>query len=731
MDSSEEKLISAYKRKYIKKYSHQIVALGLLVLVFSMPSIIDYASKPAIPKIGEIARQDVIATISFDVLKPDSLWRAESLVVVRSVPVVLKYNPKIEDSVLSAFDSVWSLVVAIVDSEGIDFSKKSRLIAKIFPNLDEQQRERLILLRGIKDFGKVVKAALRIAYSDGFVSSNPLPGEKRPPELFSIKTGRHESVYSRSLVANDSTIMSEIEDYVRRQYTNSPEKVELACAIAKRFLVPNLVPDIEETNKKREKALSKISRKLLTVEKGEKVIGKYERVDEEKYLKLLWYYRTLERRSLAGGVMARLGAVLGTFLLVSVIVLMLGVFLAWKYPDYWNNEKFVWVLTGVFAVVGVISVVLRQVGLSMYAYPVLMVPVVFAFLGEDWMAFASSVGLISLVAVGLRGDIVFTLSYLLASGVLCFRARTIQFRALLYRPIIWATLSGILAVVVLNFVLFGVRDYGWLFKSAAEFGVSSVLAPFLGLLLLPVAEKISGYTSLFTLMDLADLNSALLKKLSVEAPGTYNHSVLVGNAAAAAAEAIGANSILARVGGYYHDIGKLVNPQYFEENQLGRNPHQNLSPFESYRIIVSHTTEGVEIGKLHKLPPRVLDIIQQHHGTSVVEYFYLKAKSINPTVTPDEFRYPGPKPQFKEAAIVMICDVVEAALRSRKDLLPNDLSQIKSFARRLVLDKIEDGQFDEVNLSMADINKILDTIAPIYRGVYHSRGVHEVVGEEI
>ncbi|RLF03916.1 MAG: hypothetical protein DRJ64_07685, partial [Thermoprotei archaeon] len=196
-----------------------------------------------------------------------------------------------------------------------------------------------------------------------------------------------------------------------------------------------------------------------------------------------------------------------------------------------------------------------------------------------------------------------------------------------------------------------------------------------------------------------------------------------------AAEAIGANPALAKAGGYYHDIGKLVNPQYFEENQTGHNPHRNLSPFESYRIIVSHTAEGVEIGKLHKLPKKILDIIQQHHGTSVVEYFYLKAKSLNPTVTKNEFRYPGPKPQFVEAAIIMICDVVEAALRSRRDSLPESAGEIKSFAWKLILDKIEDGQFDEAPISVSDIKKVIDVIVPIYKGVYHSRGVHEKVEE--
>lgn len=701
--------------------------MSVVVVVFSLPSIINYARRPAIPAVGEVARQDVIATISFDVYKPDSIWRPESLSVIRSVPVVLKYDRTVGDSMISVFDSVWNVVVSVMDSERLDFNDKVKFVREIFPKLTRQQQEQLVLMKGIKDFGGVIKSALRIAYSEGFVSSNPIPGEEEP-ELYSIKNGDKENVYSHSLVANDSTIVMEIDKYLERQYKNSPQKIELAEAIVKRFLVPNLIPDIEETRKERLKALSKISNKYFSVKKGEKIVSKYERVDDKTYLKLLWYYKTLEKKSTPTNIFIRIGAIVGSFLLILLVTIMFATFIIWKYPAYWEDSKFMLIVGGLLILVGVLSHILKYFGFSAFAFPVLMVPIVVSSISDDWLGFISAAVCVMLVTIGFRGDVVFVISYLLASAVLSFRAKSVQFKNLFYRPITYSTVIGILTVVILNLALFGIVDIN-LVKFAAEFGVASVVSPFLGVLLLPLAEKISGSATIFTLMDLTDLNTVLLKKLAVEAPGTYNHSVLVGNAAAAAAEAIGANPALAKAGGYYHDIGKLVNPQYFEENQTGHNPHRNLSPFESYRIIVSHTAEGVEIGKLHKLPKKILDIIQQHHGTSVVEYFYLKAKSLNPTVTKNEFRYPGPKPQFVEAAIIMICDVVEAALRSRRDSLPESVDEIKSFAWKLILDKIEDGQFDEAPISVADIKKVIDVIVPIYKGVYHSRGVHERVEE--
>ncbi|MCD6530983.1 HDIG domain-containing protein [bacterium] len=699
----------------------------MVVVVFSLPSIINYARKPAIPAVGEVARQDIIAAIPFDVYKPDSIWRPESLSVIRSVPVVLKYDRSIGDSMISVFDSVWTVIVSALDSQKLSFDDRVRFVGKFFPQLSRQQQEQLVLMKGVRDFGGVVKSALRIAYSEGFVSSNPIPGEE-PPELYCIKTGGRENVYSHSLVADDSTILIEVRKYIERQYKNSPQKIELAEAIVKRFLVPNLVPDIEETRKRRKESLSKISKKYFSVKEGEKIVGKYERVDDKTYLKLLWYYKTLERKSLPANIFMKIGAVFGSFVMVLFVVVMFATFIVWKYPAYWNDAKFMLVVGCVLVLVGILSHILKYFGFSVFAFPVLLVPVVVASISDDWLGFISAAACVILETIGFRGDVVFAVSYLLASAILSFRAKNIQFKNLFYRPITYSAIVGIFTVVVLNLVLFGIVDTN-LAKFVAEFGVASVISPFLGLLLLPVAEKISGGATIFTLMDLTDLNTVLLKKLAVEAPGTYNHSVLVGNAAAAAAEAIGANPALAKAGGYYHDIGKLVNPQYFEENQTGHNPHRNLSPFESYRIIVSHTTEGVEIGKLHKLPQKILDIIQQHHGTSVVEYFYLKAKGLNPIVTKDEFRYPGPKPQFVEAAVIMICDVVEAALRSRRDLLPESANEIKSFAWKLILDKIEDGQFDEAPISVSDIKKVIDVIVPIYKGVYHSRGVHEKVEE--
>ncbi len=711
------KIKSRY-RDFLAQNTWQVIILIVLALVFSLPSVISYARKLPIPKVGEIAQDDVIAPVDFKVEKPESIYNEEKRAVIRSIPVIVEYQPRISDSMMTRFDSLWTELVKISQSAELSTQKKIKAVSDIFPNMSEDEIEQLLIMKDLRDFGRILKASLRIAYGDGFVNSEPIPGEENP-ELFKVKKGGEENIYSYSVILNDSTVKIILKNYLDRQYQKLPERVQLGLNVLENFLEPNLVVNIQETRQRREKAVSQISRVQYNVSKGEKIIGKHEKIDQEAHQKLVSLYKTLQGQNKASDIITRILATLGTLGLAFLVIILFAMFMFMWYRDYWNDLRFFATMMVSAVIVGVIAHILRTVGLTNYAIPILLVPVIVASLSDDWLAFASALTVILLVGIGFRTNSIVIISYIIVSAIVSFRARRVQMRNLFYRPVTYSTLAGVFSVAVLGVLVTGYSTE--IFRYCAEFGVSTVVSPFLALLLLPVAEKISGRVSAFSLMDLADLSSIILRKLAVEAPGTFNHSVLVGNTAAAAAEAIGANPILARAGGYYHDIGKLVHPQYFEENQTGRNPHDSLSPFESFRMITSHTKEGVEIGKSHKLPKDVLNIIEQHHGTSVTEYFYLKAKDINPTVTANEFRYPGPKPQTVESALIMICDIVEAALRSQRDSLPETEKEIKAMVTDLVIEKIEDGQFDSAPISFADIKITIDTIIPILRGVHHSR----------
>src|SRR5690625_3679414 len=248
--------------------------------------------------------------------------------------------------------------------------------------------------------------------------------------------------------------------------------------------------------------------------------------------------------------------------------------------------------------------------------------------------------------------------------------------------------------------------------------VAAILSAILTIGMLPFFETGLGILSDHKLLSLANPNQPLLKKILTEAPGTYHHSVMVANLSETVCEAIGANGLLARVGSYYHDIGKTIKPHYFIENQVAiRNPHDFLEPLESAKIIINHVTDGVKMLQKHNLPKEIIDIALQHHETSLVEYFYFKAKEKKEEVHEEDFRYPGPKPLTKEAGIISICDSVEAAVRSLREPSPEKIEEIVA---SIINKKLMDGQFNNTPLTLEELNIIQETVCEALKVIFHS-----------
>ena len=255
------------------------------------------------------------------------------------------------------------------------------------------------------------------------------------------------------------------------------------------------------------------------------------------------------------------------------------------------------------------------------------------------------------------------------------------------------------------------------------YGVANgIISSFIVIGLLPVFEYTFNLITNITLLELSDLSHPLLKELTIKAPGTYHHSLLVGNLAEKACDAIGANSLLARVGAYYHDIGKIEKAEYFVENEMGTaSKHEKLAPSMSALVITNHTKDGVEIARKHKLNDSIIDFIDQHHGTSLIYYFYQRALEkvqSEGDLKEDEFRYPGPKPQTKETAIVLLADSVEASSRILSDPTP---ARIRGLVEKIINNKFIDGQLDECDLTLRDLNKISESFARVLTGVFHTR----------
>lgn len=282
-------------------------------------------------------------------------------------------------------------------------------------------------------------------------------------------------------------------------------------------------------------------------------------------------------------------------------------------------------------------------------------------------------------------------------------------------------MSIINSIAVLSFIFLSFEKYSLsdIFVQSG-FGIAAAfLSAILTIGLLPFFETGLGILSDIKLLSLSSPNQPLLRKILTEAPGTYHHSIMVANLSETACEAIGANGLLARVGAYYHDIGKTVRPHFFIENQLAvKNPHDIMEPKQSAEIIISHPYDGAEMLKKHRLPKEIIDIAKQHHGTTLLKYFYYKEKESNKDVQESDYRYPGPKPQTKETAIITICDSVEAAVRSLNEPTEERIEEIVS---SIVNGRLMDGQLDESPLTIQELRKIHITICEALKGIFHSR----------
>ncbi|MCA1063443.1 HD family phosphohydrolase [Rossellomorea aquimaris] len=303
------------------------------------------------------------------------------------------------------------------------------------------------------------------------------------------------------------------------------------------------------------------------------------------------------------------------------------------------------------------------------------------------------------------------------SGILFLVSR--NQRSNILRAGIYVSLVNILILaflVLLSGTSYSTSEYVYYLVFALVSGISSSI---LTIGFLPFFEAGFGILSSMRLVELSSPTQPLLKKLLTDAPGTYHHSVMVANLAEAACESIGANGLLARVGCYYHDVGKSKRPHFFIENQLNmENPHDRVSPETSRDVIISHTSDGAEMLRKHKLPKEIVDIAEQHHGTTLLKYFYYKAKDQGKDVKEEEYRYPGPKPQTKEAAIISIADSVEAAVRSKKSPTQGEIQQL---VHSIVQDRLQDGQFNECDISLKQLETVKRSLCETLNGIFHPR----------
>ena len=418
-------------------------------------------------------------------------------------------------------------------------------------------------------------------------------------------------------------------------------------------------------------------------------------------------------------------AILGIFLFCFVLqfnllILLIFVFL-FMYLDLWKQRKaskcrFLHIFFLFVIFLGISQWIFEQ-GLSLYYIPFSFIPMLVIILWQELMVSLLMILACSFSLAVLAGDfnsaIIFLISGIISTVLLINLRRRSQiiragFVAGLFQALTWLIVQD--SQVIVN----NIEPYIGFFVNGAACGIAVVG-------FLPVFEYMFGIVTNISLLELSDFNQPILKKLMLEAPGTYHHSLIVGNLSEAACEGVGANALLARIGAYYHDIGKIEKAEYFSENQnIAASKHDTLVPSMSKLVIINHVKEGEALAKSYRLNPAIVDFIRQHHGTSLVYYFYRRAleKEDKDQISEEGFRYPGPKPRSKETAIVLLADSAEAATRGLKEPTP---SRIEQEVHKIVNNKFIDGQLDECDLTLKDLEKICGIFSRLLTSIYHAR----------
>jgi len=524
-----------------------------------------------------------------------------------------------------------------------------------------------------------------------------------------------------------------VEQIIRRLLANeNKEKMASpATLLATQVIRPNITFNIRETELRKEKARKSVTPIYFKVKKGEMIVREGEKISPNHLLKLETQ-TALQERYPQRGLAIAMAVIIGVLLTMSYKVLLRD-----PNPLHRNPRSMLFntsTLLLMFLVVVLYKIVAGEVARGFHFFTIrsllFAVPVplgamlVSIFQGLE-VAIAFSLIISILASIALNGGVELFIYFLMGSLLAAYGVRHCRERMVLIK-------TGI-KLGVLNIIMAASIHIIW-GNPYVTTGAISLTAGFLGGALvgviatgfLPLIEMPFGFTTDIKLLELSSLDQPILKDLMVKAPGTYHHSVVVSNMVEASAQSIGANPLLAKVSAYYHDIGKIKKPLYFVENQRkGDNRHEKLAPSMSSLILIAHVKDGVDLAKKHKLGTEIIDIIKQHHGTSLISYFYQKAKeqvskrgSRSPHTKEEDFRYPGPKPQTKEAGLVLVADAVEAASRTLVDPTP---ARIKGMVQKIINNVFSDGQLDECELTLKDLNHIAESFTKTLSGIFHSR----------
>ena len=548
-------------------------------------------------------------------------------------------------------------------------------------------------------------------YSPGLIDASFAIQSAKP--ILVVRDNSAQKLLFSDLKINDSLPFSNESALLDGIIANASNRL-----ILKEYIESNLFLDSLLTRQKLEESLSLILPTRGVVAEGERIIAQGEVVDQKRF-QILNSLRVEYLSDLWAS--SEQSIIIGYSILVSILIFLTFLFL-WRYRPlvYENNTKVVFVFSTILIMVAAIKLAMTYNINFVYVVPLCIVPLLLKTFFDTRLAFF--VFLMGLLLIGFMvpSDFSFIFMQLVAGAIATLTMPDLYKRANLFVVAVLIVVSYVFCYISFHMI------YEGNLSTVSLDNLGFLLINGLGILfvhpLVYVFEKIFGLVSDLSLLELSDTNSKLLRTLSEKAPGTFHHSLQVANIAEAAANEVNANALLVRVGALYHDIGKMNNPLYFSENQsTNYNPHHELDPFESSRLILNHISDGIEIAKRNNLPDRIIDFIRTHHGTTPTRYFYHKAKKENEDVDKSIFCYPGPKPYSKETAILMMADSVEAASKSLQEPTAQGIA---SFVQKIIEEQADENQFDEADISLREIELIKKILIEKLINVYHLREVY-------
>lgn len=663
-------------------YKIFLVLLTVFLIVYFFPK--GYKFKYDIDKNTPWSYDNLYAPFDYSILKSDEELKAERKEIKDNHSPYYNYNAAIYERIKTDFEK----------------NVEKKFTQDSLYSIEEEELQKY--LNSL--FEKLYEYGLRI-------------DEDRYPEdkVVLLKEGAQVKEILLSAISKQENLKSFVNEAVNESQFQA-YKDEITTLFFKHAEV-NVFFNEELTQKSLEQSLSNISSARGTVKKGSKVISKGEIVDDDKYQKLISLRKEYESQDWDDTSFNTV--IVGYVLLVSLALLMLLLFIK-KYREdiYEDNNKVTFIFFNVLFVIGLSLLVLHFEQDYIYLVPICILPLTIKAFFDPRLGLFTHVITVLILGFIVPNSFEYMFLQIIAGIVTILTVSELYKRANLFISVFQITL-----VYVFSYLAFNLIQEGSIYEIDINMFLLFLLSG-VGLLfvqpLIYSYEKVFGLISDLSLLELSDTNSKLLKELAENAPGTFHHSLNVANLAEACASEIGANTLLVRVGGLYHDIGKMKQPTYFTENQkTSVSPHDDIEPVESASIIIDHRAIGIEIAKKNNLPDRIIDFIRTHHGTSLVFFFYKKQSEIDgDEVDESKFRYPGPKPFNKETAILMMCDSVEAASKSLKE--PNT-KIINNFVEKIIDKQVEERQFLNADITFREIEQIKKILKGKLKNIYHLR----------